>query len=67
MREREIVKIMFLSIGTVSTNSSIWIKIKPNENAKQHKIGTNQMEFQNVYVLQFVKSFYNVSHKMCMS
>jgi hypothetical protein len=26
-------------------------KIKPNEKAKQHKTGVNQMEFQNVYVL----------------
>jgi hypothetical protein len=26
-------------------------KIKPNEKAKQHKIGANRMEFQNVYVL----------------
>jgi hypothetical protein len=25
---------------------SIWIKIKPNEKAKQHKIGANWMEFQ---------------------
>jgi hypothetical protein len=33
------------------------IKIEPNEKAKQHKIGANRMEFQNVYVLQFVKSF----------
>jgi hypothetical protein len=36
---------------------SIWIKIKLNKKAKQHKPGANQMDFQNVYVLQFVKSF----------
>jgi hypothetical protein len=51
---------MFFSIGTVST-LAIWSirakKIKPNEKAKQHKTGANQMEFQNVNVLQFVKSF----------
>jgi hypothetical protein len=50
---------MFFSIGTVTTLLaiwSIWIKIKPNEKAKQHKIGANRMEFQNVYILQFVKS-----------
>jgi hypothetical protein len=57
---KKIVKIMLFSIGTVSTLlaiSSIWIKIKPNEKAKQHRIGANRMEFQNVYVLQYVKSF----------
>jgi hypothetical protein len=51
---------MLFSVGTVSTLLaiwSIWIKIKPNEKAKKHKIGANRMEFQNVYVLQFVKSF----------
>jgi hypothetical protein len=51
---------MFFSIRTVSTLLaiwSIWIKIKPNEKAKQYKTGANQMEFQNVYVLQYVKSF----------
>jgi hypothetical protein len=49
---------MFFSIGTVSTLLaiwSIWIKVKPNEKAKQQKTGANQMEFQNVYVLQIVK------------
>jgi hypothetical protein len=35
MRIKKIVKIMFVSIGTVR------IKIKPNEKAKQHKIGAN--------------------------
>jgi hypothetical protein len=52
--------IMFFSIGTVSTFLaiwSIWIKIKPNEKAKQHKIGANQKELKNLFVLQFVKSF----------
>jgi hypothetical protein len=51
---------MVFLIGTLNTLLaiwSIWIKIKPNEKAKQHKIGANWMEFQNVYVLQFVKSF----------
>ena len=51
---------MLFSFGTVSTLLaiwSIWIKIKPNEKAKQHKTRTNWMEFQNVYVPQFVKSF----------
>jgi hypothetical protein len=40
---------MLISIGAVSTLLtiwSIWIKIKPNEKAKQHKSGTNWMEFQ---------------------
>jgi hypothetical protein len=40
---------MFFSIGMVNTLLtiwSIWIKIKPNEQAKQHKIGANWMEFQ---------------------
>ena len=51
---------MFLSIGIVSTLLaiwSIWKKIKPNEKAKQHKIGANWMEFQNGSIIQFVKSF----------
>ena len=51
---------MFYSIGTVSTLLaiwSIWMKIKPNEKAKQHKTGANWMKFQNVYDLQFVKSY----------
>jgi hypothetical protein len=51
---------MPFSIGSVSTLLAIWyiwIKIKPNEKAKQHRIGANQMEFQNVHVLQYVKSF----------
>jgi hypothetical protein len=51
---------MFFSIETVSTFLAIWsieIKIKLNEKAKQHKTRANQMEFQNIYVLQFVKSF----------
>jgi hypothetical protein len=51
---------MFFSIATMSTFlaiSSIWIKTKPNEKAKQHKIGANQMEFQMYMSLQFVKSF----------
>jgi hypothetical protein len=51
---------MFFWIRTVSTLLTIWskgIKIKPNEKAKQHKIGANRMEFQNVFGLQFVKSF----------
>jgi hypothetical protein len=51
---------MLFSIGMVSTLMaiwSIWIKIKPNLKAKQHKTGANWMEFQNVYILQFVKSF----------
>jgi hypothetical protein len=46
---KKIVKIMFFSIGAVSTLLAIWsisIKIKPNEKAKQHKIGANCMEFQ---------------------
>jgi hypothetical protein len=50
---------MLFSIKMVSTLLAIWtiwIKIKPNEKVK-HKTGANQMEFQNVYVLQFVKSF----------
>jgi hypothetical protein len=45
----KIVKIMFFSIGMVSTLLaiwSIWIKIKPNKKAKQYKIGANWMEFQ---------------------
>jgi hypothetical protein len=45
----KIVKVMFFSIGTVSTLLaiwSIWIKIKPNKKEKQYKIGTNWMEFQ---------------------
>jgi bacteriorhodopsin len=49
MRIKKIVKIMFFSIGAVSTLLAIWsicIKIKPNEKAKQHKIGANWMEFQ---------------------
>jgi hypothetical protein len=40
---------MFFSIGAVSTllaNWAIWIKIQPNEKAKQYKIGANWMEFQ---------------------
>jgi hypothetical protein len=60
MRVLEIVKIMFFSIRTVSTLLaiwSIWIKMKPNEKAKQHKTRANRMELQNVRVLQFVKSF----------
>jgi hypothetical protein len=32
------------------------IKIKPNEKAKKHKVGANLMGFQNMYILQFVKS-----------
>jgi hypothetical protein len=58
--KKEEVKIMFFSIGTVSTLLAIWsmqIKIKPNEKAKQHKTGANRMEFQTGYVLQFVNSF----------
>jgi hypothetical protein len=46
---KEIVKIMFSSIKTVSTYlaiGSMWIKIKPNEKAKQHRSGGNWMEFQ---------------------
>jgi hypothetical protein len=49
MRIKKIVKIMFFSIGAVSALLAIWsirIKIKPNEKAKQHKIGANWMEFQ---------------------
>jgi hypothetical protein len=45
----KIVKIMFFSIGMVSTLLaiwSIWIKIKPNKKAKQYKIGANWMEIQ---------------------
>jgi hypothetical protein len=60
---------MFFSIGMVSTLMaiwSIWIKIKPNEKAKQHKIGANQMEFQNVCPT-ICKIFYNLLHKMYMS
>jgi hypothetical protein len=60
MRIKKEEKIMLFSIETVSTLLaiwSIWIKIKPNEKAKQHKTRANRMEFQNVYVLQFVKSF----------
>jgi hypothetical protein len=51
---------MFFSIGMVSTLLAIWsiqIKIIPNEKEKQQKTGANQMEFQNVSGLQFVKSF----------
>ena len=51
---------MFFSIGMVSTLLaiwSIWIKTKPNEKAKNHKTRANQTEFQNMNVLQFVKSF----------
>jgi hypothetical protein len=51
---------MFYSIKTKSKLLAIWsirIKIKPIEKEKQYKIGVNWMEFQNVYVLQFVKSF----------
>jgi hypothetical protein len=51
---------LFFSIATVSTLLaiwSIWIKIKPNEKAKQYRTGANWTEFQNVYVLQYVKSF----------
>jgi hypothetical protein len=46
---KKIVKIMFFSIGAVSTLPtiwSIWIKIKPNEKAKQHRTRANWMEFQ---------------------
>jgi hypothetical protein len=46
---KKIVKIMFLSIGAVSTLLaiwSIWIKVKPNVKAKQYKTGANWMEFQ---------------------
>jgi hypothetical protein len=42
-------KIVFFSIKAVSTLLaiwSIWIKIKLNEKAKQHKIIENWMEFQ---------------------
>jgi hypothetical protein len=49
MRIKKKVKIMFFSIGVVSTllaTWSIWIKIKPNEKVKHHKIGANWMEFQ---------------------
>jgi hypothetical protein len=49
MRIKKEVKIMFSSIGAVSTLlaiQSIWIKIKPDEKAKQHKTGANWMEFQ---------------------
>jgi hypothetical protein len=49
MRIKKLVKIMFSLIGALSTLLaiwSIWIKIKPNEKAKQHKIGENWMEFQ---------------------
>jgi hypothetical protein len=51
---------MLFTIGTVSillAIRSIRIKIKPNEKAKQHKIGANRIKFQNVYAQQFVKSF----------
>jgi hypothetical protein len=44
-----IFKIMFFSIRAVSTLMAIWtiwIKIKPNEKAKQHRTGANWMEFQ---------------------
>jgi cell division protein FtsL len=44
MRIKKIVKIMFFSIGAASILLviwSIWIKIKANEKAKQHKIGAN--------------------------
>jgi hypothetical protein len=47
--KKKLVKIIFFSIKVVSTLLaiwSIWIKIKPNEKAKQHKIGANWMEFQ---------------------
>jgi hypothetical protein len=47
--QKKIVKIMFFSIGVVSTLLAIWsirIKIKANEKEKQHKIGANWMEFQ---------------------
>jgi hypothetical protein len=46
---KKIVKIIFFSIGAVNTLLaiwSIWIKIKPDEKEKQHKIGANWMEFQ---------------------
>jgi hypothetical protein len=42
--KKEEVKVMFLSIGVVSALLAIWsnwIKLKPNEKAKQYKIGTN--------------------------
>jgi hypothetical protein len=43
---------MFFSIVMVSIlKMQKKIKIKPNENAKEYKIGANQTEFQNVYVL----------------
>jgi hypothetical protein len=68
MRIKKILKIMFFSIRTVSTLSAIWfiwIKIKPNEKEKQHKIGANRMELQNEYVLQFVKSF-TIYYMICV-
>jgi hypothetical protein len=64
MRIKTIVKLMFFSIGVVSTLLaiwSIWIKIKPNEKAKQHKIGANWMEFQQSM------SYNLLLHKTCMS
>jgi hypothetical protein len=36
---------------------SIWITIETSWKAKQYKIGANQMIFQNVDIIQIVKSF----------
>jgi hypothetical protein len=55
---------MIFTIGMVSTLLaiwSIWIKIKPNKKAKQHKIGANWMEFQqsiqwvNFFTIYYIK------------
>jgi hypothetical protein len=51
---------MLFSIGTMSTFFAIWftwIKIKPNENLKQHKTGVKLNAISTIYVLKFVKSF----------